>query len=118
EDFLGNIQVSNLTQHPTETAAELEAFNIVPIDDGQRRPGTPRRNPCLVNAFRITVTNAFPMMTDEPDVLSRELEWGASKHRVTSMQPGHHLTVTYVTVSGANYLSTASPPAGSFLLHR
>jgi len=79
---MGNIEVSNVTQHPTEDAAELDPFGLFPVDDLQGGSNATRRNACLVNAFGVAVTDAAPLLTDEVNVLGSELEGGAGKHRV------------------------------------
>ncbi len=55
---MGNIEVSNVTQHPTEDAAELDPFGLFPVDDLQGGSDATRRNACLVNAFGVAVTDA------------------------------------------------------------
>ena len=83
EDLARNIHFSHRTEHAAEDAAELETIGIFSVDDLQGRSSTTRRNTRLVNAFHVAVTDARPMLTDEPNILGSEFDRGAGKHCVT-----------------------------------
>ena len=83
EDLARNIHFSDRTEHAAEDAAELEAFGPFSVDDLQGRSSTTRRNTGLVNTFHVAVTDARPVLTDEPNILGSKLDRGAGKHYVT-----------------------------------